>query len=1155
MAVRKHKYTKKSALNKSHEEFLILPDESVSHDIQMALTHLYEPMVKLLQKLKREQEPNYAFKFQLRVEIRMEKYSFENAKIVKIQSWFPGDTQVVLTVRAVRDKMANAVRSTLQRYDAFVQKGSGWTVDKVMRFSVSVSKYKLFLGGCARHKLPRALANLHAILSVNAPDDGKCFLYAVAAAVANKKRNPTRFCKEYRDIIAELPTHLLSYPVDLTSIEIFEKNCPISVNVYGYDKMVFPYRVTDKLSSELHANLLFYDGHYYTIRNMGRLVTKDRAKVNERKTYVCPYCLAYFVNQKRYNLHTQLCNKKCQQFKMPTRCDSIFTFKDFSKMVLDPFVAYCDLETCISPEVNVRVGKTISTKKHVAISCCVYIVCTVDPKYTFPPYIYTGTDCIGRMLDYLEFRQAEISQFLWGTNVPMTFTPSDNEKFRTATVCNMCRQSFSEMPSAAKVRDHCHITGKYRAALCVTCNLVYAKPSDKLSVFFHGLGNYDAHFIVAALGRYGGKKNIRIIPRTSEKYLSISVGNLIFKDSYQFMSGALAILASNLRAKGENNMSNVNRNIPPHLSNYFYRKGVFPYNFLSSPSVLEQTALPAQEHFFDDLSKKHVTDEEYAFAKDVWTAFDCKTIRDYMEVYLLADTLLLADCFETFRQTCMTNYELDPSYYFSNPHFSMSAFLRKGNITMQLLTDINMYLFFAKGIRGGVAMVGRRHATANNKYLSGYDSSKPSVFILNLDCTNLYGTAMTSYLPYSSFRWVPTDEVDIEKILSTPQDSDIGYVLECTLGYPTHVHDLHSDYPLAPERIKVMRDELSPYSQKILTKLKQKYTPCEKLSMTLFGRNNYILHYSNLQLYLRLGMTLITVHRVVSFAQRPIIKSYIDFNTQQRAIATNQFDQDYFKLMSNALYGKTMERPDKRTKINLETDCEKYEKRVSSLNYKSTKIINKDIVAIESKHECLYMTKPTYVGFTVLERAKLYMYLFWYDVLKPAYPLPGQLQLLYTDTDSLLVRIETEDLFDDLKQKFQKGTFDFSNYPKDHPLFSNEYKKVLGTFKDECGSKMISDFVGLRSKMYSYKIENDKEVKIAKGVKKSVVANDIKFSQYEKCLRENVETSNEFSKIQSINHTVYTMKVIKKSLSPFDDKRYILEDGIQTLPYGHYSLP
>ena len=1150
------KFKKKSAISKAHEEFYLSPDDVYAHDLELAIESLLRPIVALVKKSKNAQPPNYAFKFHLKFEVKLEKYSFENGKTVRIQSWFPADVQVVLTKGCIRQKIIRALQSAIQRYDTFIQRGSGWSIDRVMTFSISIMKYKLFTGGCSRKKLPPHIGKLRAVLSVQGVDNDRCFLYAVAASIAKVKRNASRICKKYNDIIALLPTALLEYPVSLASIELFEKKVPsISINVFGFDKQLYPYRVSNNLSAELHADLLYHEGHYYAIRNMGRLVTKGESKTNERKTYVCAYCLSYFVNIERFQLHKEMCTKDCQKFKLPPVENNMFAFKDYSTMIENPFVVFADLETCVLPPQPVNKGKKISSRTHIPISAAALTVCRIGSQkgLSLKPFVATGEDCIFRLLEYLEQTHEDISLFLAQVNVPMVYTKQDAENFVQATRCHMCRKSFSQMHVSDKVRDHCHLTGRYRYALCTRCNLAYAKPSNKLCVFFHGLANYDSHFLVAALGKYKERLSINIIPKNTQKYLSFSLNGIQFKDSYEFMNGSLSQLVTILRGKGEKNFHHVRRHIKEaHLREHFYRKGIFPYSYMSSPAVLQQKSLPAKECFYDELSRKHVSDKDYAFAQSVWRDFGCTTMRDYMEVYLVADTLLLADCYENFRDICIHNYELDPSYYFSNPHFSLSAFLRKGEITMELLTDINMYLFFSKGIRGGVSMVSGRYAEANNKHIPNCDVSKKSVYILNLDCTNLYGTSMMDYLPYGSFRWLPDSELDVQKILATPVNSDVGYVLECSLQYPRELHDLHSDYPLAPVKRKILHADLSPYANSILKKLHNRHVESEKLTLTLEDKDNYILHYRNLQLYLSLGLVLKQVHRVVAFKQKPIIKSYIEFNSRQRAAATNKFDQDYFKLMCNSLYGKTMERPDKRRRINLVTDIRKYEKRVSSLNFMSCKVINKDIVAIESKHECLHIVKPIYLGFTILELAKAHMYDFYYNVLKVIYPLPGQLRLLYTDTDSLLVEICTDDLFDDMKRKFPPRTFDFSNYPKGHELYDERYKRVPGTFKDECGSKMITKFVGLRSKMYAYSILDRDPVKIAKGVKKGVVANNIKFEEYENCLKNNVETSNEFSTIQSLNHSVFTVLQHKKSLSPFDDKRYILSDGLRTVPYGHY---
>jgi hypothetical protein len=243
----------------------------------------------------------------------------------------------------------------------------------------------------------------------------------------------------------------------------------------------------------------------------------------------------------------------------------------------------------------------------------------------------------------------------------------------------------------------------------------------------------------------------------------------------------------------------------------------------------------------------------------VWKVFNIQILGEYSDLYLKTDVLLLTDVFEAFRQTCMKTYELDPLHYYTAPGLTFDAMLKTTKVSLELLVDIDKVLFIEKGIRGGVSQCSNRYAKANNKYMKEcYDVSKDSTYLMYFDVNNLYGAAMSQCLPYGNFEFM--EKFNVEEILNTADDSCTGYILECDLDYPIHLHNLHSDLPLAPEHM------VPPSSR---SKLK-------KLLLTLYPKKNYIIHYRNLKVYLQLGMKLRKIHRVLKFSQSPWLKEYID---------------------------------------------------------------------------------------------------------------------------------------------------------------------------------------------------------------------------------------------------------------------------------------
>ena len=529
---------------------------------------------------------------------------------------------------------------------------------------------------------------------------------------------------------------------------------------------------------------------------------------------------------------------------------------------------------------------------------------------------------------------------------------------------------------------------------------------------------------------------------------------------------------------------------------------------------------------------------------------------EYHDLYLYQD-IMLADIFEQFRQVCLKNYQLDPAHYYTVPGFSWDAALKFTKVKLETLHDIEMHQFLERGMRGGISMISHRYAQANNKYLQEYDPEKPTSFITYQDSNNLYGEAMTQSLPVSDFKWVDEKDVKSFNVMTVQDDADTGYFLEVDLEYPKELHDLHSDYPLAPEKMLISHEMLSPYQQQLKEDLGYKPARVEKLVPNLWNKEKYIIHYRNLKFYLAQGLKLQKIHRVLQFKQDAWLKSYIQHNTQLRAAAKNDFEKDFFKLLNNSVFGKTMEDVRRRINIKLITEPAMFKKHTAKVTYKRSVVFMNDeekeeyFVGLEAKRTSIKLDKPIYTGFTVLELSKLHMYDFHYNHMMEKYG-PERAKLLFTDTDSLTYHITAEDLYQDMKE--DQHLYDTSNYSKDHFLFSEVNKKVIGKFKDETGGLPIVEWIGLRAKMYSMMTDDGKEKKTGKGIKKSVLKKKIRHQDFKDCLMEKREFQHSMMNFRSKQHQLFTVKQTKKSLSPFDDKRYILEDGYTTRAHGHYQI-
>jgi len=291
--------------------------------------------------------------------------------------------------------------------------------------------------------------------------------------------------------------------------------------------------------------------------------------------------------------------------------------------------------------------------------------------------------------------------------------------------------------------------------------------------------------------------------------------------------------------------------------------------------------------------------------------------------------------------------------------------------------------------------------------MKNFDPTEESKFIQYLDANNLYGWVMSQPLPLNNFKWMT--ENDQSNCLQISDQVGKGCILEVDLEYPKELHNLHNDLPLAPERVVVNK--------------------VEKLIPTLSDKKNYVLHESNLKQYLEMGLKLSKIHRGISFNEEAWLKPYIALNTQLRTKATNDFEKDFFEMMNNSVFGKTMENIRNRVDVKLRTSEKSAEKLVPKPNYERTTIFSEDLIAVHMKKTELAFNKPVYLGMSILDISKTRMCDFHYNYMKVKYG--DDCKLLMTDADSLMYDVKTEDFYKDIREDVQER-FDISNFPQNH---------------------------------------------------------------------------------------------------------------------------
>lgn len=1093
--------------------------------------------------------------------------------------------------------MVDIISRIQAKLEAFIRKGSNWIIEGVDWFDFCITRfYSVPLHrGHGFVQLPKRLKHKKAVVNVDNRGRNDCFKYAVLSVlyydcIASSQRNRTSVYEKFMD---KVNWSGLSFPMTAAQVPVFEKHNPtLRINMLKWDEDETTHPVRNLYHSKKPVekaqqiiSVLVVDmtqdkdgpAHFVGVTNLNRLLNKQG-----NGNFHCERCLQPFTRSDLLEKHRPTCYGGYQETLIPAE-KTVHKFENWRSTQKLPYVIYADIE-CVLEKGNSG-GEILET--HKPISFAFLLVSNkemVNRPLPLTYQVFTGVNCIEEGLKAIESTARDVYEWVrLNSDVPVKMSPRDKAHHAEATTCYMCQRDFIKSdPLRQKVIEHDHLSGKYRGAACQECNNNIRLNRTYLPIVFHNLKHYDGHII--CLQGLGNMKHwtIGVVPQTAEKYMMMSARFIIrkywdrrkneeknvymtlrFLDSYQFLTASLDALVRNL----EMDQLYYCRTLHLPSEELIKSKGVFPYSFLDSPDKLDYPQLPSREAFTSSLTKDPITEEDYERAQRAWQLFRCETMKDYMEAYLKLDVYQLADIFENFRSLSLREDGLDPLYYITLPGLSWDSAFKKTGVQVDLISDAEMYAFFERGIRGGMTFMNEHHLEANSpRVAETYDPSKGLRDLLYVDANNLYGHALSMKLPQSQFQWLTESERNTLDLLSFDEEGDWGYILEVDLTYPPDVQDRTLDLPFAPEKLDV-QEELFTESMKAQWKLMcetrygtsqtKKYPSTEKLLLTHFDREHYIVHGALLKFYLQQGLILTKVHRGVKFFQSAFFEPYITYNSRRRQEAKNSFEKDYYKLKNNALFGKTMENVRKRMEFRLCNNEEKMTTLASRPEFLSTRIFSKDLVGIHLAKNRVVLNKPIYIGMSVLELSKLEMYQLRYiHLTKYERDLNGTIRIAGGDTDSFFLRIDGIDVAHKLLPRMLKDDLlDTSNYPHDHPLFSNRNKARLGCIKDEAEGKAFLEWILLRPKMYSMQVSGGggKDKKRAKGVRRSTLAKEIRHQDYRRTIQDHRELTHSQRRIGSKAHVNYSLEYKKRSLTFFDDKRAWIDDN-RSLPYGNHAL-
>ena len=581
------------------------------------------------------------------------------------------------------------------------------------------------------------------------------------------------------------------------------------------------------------------------------------------------------------------------------------------------------------------------------------------------------------------------------TKKDIIMTQEDEEDFKNNNICRFCEKNIE----SDKVRDHCHLTGKYRGPSHNVCNInVRQADSNFIPFTFHNFSNYDCHmFFKRLVDLKKDKVKFEIIPKTNEEYISVRYGCIRFIDSYRFLSESLDKLVKNL---DDNDFKILKKEFPDKWK-YLKKKLAYPYEYFNS---IDDYKKPVdnlkKEDFFSKLKNDYPDDDEIERTKEIIKLFNIKDGEESTKLYCKSDVILLADVFEKFVKVSFEEYDINPLYCVSLPGYTYQCALKYTDIKLQTLQDKDLILLIENNIRGGISSV------MGDRYVKSNKNKK----ILYKDATNLYGHSMSQMLPYDEIKL--EKDICLEEILNTLDDSEIGYFLEVDLKYPDDIKEKTKYFPFCPENKNIDPNKYNDYMNSIKP---EKYTKSKKLICDWTDKKKYLIHYRMLKFYVRHGMIVEKIHEIISFKQSKWLDSYSSFNTQKRNRAKNDFEKDFFKLLVNAAFGKFLENVRNRLGLELikKDDIKKIIKQQSKLTFNGIQKSYENYYSYTFKKNEVVMDKAIYVGFSILELGKLHMYETYYDTLQPYF---GQenLQLHYIDTYGVILSMKTKDIIKDL---------------------------------------------------------------------------------------------------------------------------------------------
>ena len=934
------------------------------------------------------------------------------------------------------------------------------------------------------------------------------------------------------------------------------------------------------------------------IRDLDNFLKPPRAAGNKHYRRFCRRCLDFFNGDLTRDKHEKTCRVRSTTAlpgkpdffaieKMPQALDDgppVRRFNAFKKQLHVPVVVCVDFEAQLQPNrepcaqcisdntarsARCRCDKEDkpsfceSYETHKAVAYC-YVVADCDGNVLHESHGVSSTGEAGSLfLDDLLHMEHKILQ--WARpKKPLVMTDQEYAYMPFEEECCICHVAFDHYDHFVGTLDsyppgherivlhHDHFTSKFIGLAHSFCNL-QVPDTVRIPLIGHNIMGYDACFFLRELVNHPKVYWREFLPKNTERLRGIKFNHFETFDSLFHLPTSLSHLSDLLSkdlyhdykllkqstiCKDEDGVYDWRR------FNLLQIKLPFPYKAVTSVEALKNYEdIPPRSMFYSDLTDDYTISEEmHEKARHIFRQLRCSDMLDYMLTYMILDVYLTLEVVFRYRKQMSHLLDLDCMQYLSLPALALDGFLKKTNVSIELLQQRPTYHLVKDNLRGGLSWSLQRWAQKT-------DDTR----LLYIDKNALYASCMTLPLPEKDYRWLTTKEIANLNIMNIDPfvDKAPSYLFLCDLDFPPEKCLDFSELMPAPLNMEINYDMLSPYTKNLMKKAEGQTTlKTSRLTATYGPRKDYLVHASMLKLYLSLGVKITKIHAVLSFHQSRYAKAFMDKARSARVNAGNDFENKCRKLLVNSIYGKFSQRLDKYMELKMVTRPELGEKWMRKPYFHSYKVLSENMLFVFLKRRHYTLDCMVLNAFQVLSHSKFSMYYDYYYVFKPLFP---ERKLLYMDTDSYIMDCGTVDIEERLSKVCRH--FDFSNLPETHVLHDTSRKGFPFLWKIETLDNEILEIVCLRPKVYALRLATshegermEKSMFRCKGIAKQAVTK-FRFESYKEALFKGEKFYAKSCRIQASNFTLSTVETRKLALVATGIKRWTFGCGIHTAPY------